>query len=173
MGNQAVDDTEKISNIGHTTEMEEPSETKLDLQMTGDSDEIEVVSENIGESAVNDIDDNEEDEYEGYDIKSPDEYKIESHTAIEDATESEHEAEEGLEKDDTFVGTTDSHVDERDKSEISESTSETVTTPWEAESEEDLESNSRVLEKNIETEEPDYVDYSYAEIAAQEKNQRN
>jgi len=167
--NQAVDDTEKISNIGHTTEMEEPSETKVDLQMTGDSDEIEVVSEKIGESAANDIDDNEEDEYEGYDIKSPDEYKIESHTAIEDATESEHEAEEGLEKDDTFVGTTDSHVDERDKSEISESTSETVTTPWEAESEEDLESNPSVLEKNIETEEPDYVDYSYAEIAAQEK----
>merc|ERR1712106_751214 len=33
--NQAVDDTEKISNIGHTTEMEEPSETKVDLQMTG------------------------------------------------------------------------------------------------------------------------------------------
>ena len=67
------------------------------------------------------------------------------------------------------MGTTDSHVDERDKSEISESTSETVTTPWEAESEDDLESNPSVLEKNIETEEPDYVDYSYAEIAAQEK----
>merc|ERR1712106_411050 len=173
MGNQAVDDTEKISNIGHTTEMEEPRETKVDLQMTGDSDEIEVVSEKIGESAANDIDDNEGDEYEGYDIKSPDEHETESHTAIEDATESEHEAEEGLEKYDTFVGTTDSNVDERVKSEISESTSETVTTPWEAESEEDLESNPRVLEKNIETEEPDYVDYSYAEIAAQEKNQRN
>ena len=91
------------------------------------------------------------------------------HTPLERTTESEDESDIHGNSADTTEKDTESKVDCTDESEVSDDESEAVDNTWEEESEDGHEINHNVLIEDTETEQPDYLDYSYTEIVARTK----